>query len=228
MFYKIINSLERTSFIRHKADFYLKEARASIKESKKAYAFPASTLAQLGYLTKHASTVKLEKEIKEVKADEEDKRRVMTAARKQWVSHITPTVSKIKLEGRYISDAEIQIIEKTVNENERVTLKAPTGTGKTTAIKRIANEHKAVVLAPFRVLVGEYASDLKVIEDEKEYRDTEACCMTYDRFDIMGAHHFRNKWIFIIMPFWNYARGFTTGKYQTMERVLLHSPRWLQ
>lgn len=195
---KIAAQFARTNPDRdHKADFYLKEARASIKESKKAYAFPASTLAQLGYFTKHASTVKLEKEIKEVKADEEDKRRVMTAARKQWISHITPTASKIKLEGRYISDKEIQIIKKTVNENERVTLKAPTGTGKTTAIKRIANEHKAVVLAPFRVLVGEYASDLNVIEDEKEYRDTEACCMTYDRFDIMGAHHFRNKWIFI-------------------------------
>lgn len=195
---KIAEQFSRNSGSKgHPVSYFTSEAARSLKESKKAYAFPYGLLAKLGYSTKHSEIVRIEKKVEEAKAEEEDKRRVMVEARKHWISRIQASSSKIKLQGRYISDTEIPIIENAIKENQRVTLKAPTGTGKTTAIKRIANEHNAIVLAPFKVLVQEYASDLKVINDEKEYKSSSACCMTYDRFVIMGMHHFQNKWIFI-------------------------------
>lgn len=180
----------------HDKYYFIEEAKRSLKETKKAYSFPYKNLYLLGYSVKNTRISKVEKEVEEAAAEEIDKRKVMVEARMHWISRIQPSSSKIKLQGRYISDTEIPIIENTIRDNTRVTLKAPTGTGKTTTIKRIANEHDAIVLAPFTVLVDEYASDLKVIKEEKEYKGT-ACCMTYDRFVIMGPHNFRDKWIFI-------------------------------
>lgn len=193
---KIADVFERNNPHGDTSDKYYAEAWKSIENIDRVTSAPMGTMYRLGYITKNAQIAKKEREILAEKSKSEDKRKKIVELRKKFISHIVPSASKIKLKGRYISDTEIPIIEKTVRENERVTLKAPTGTGKTTAIKRIANEHDAVVLAPFNVLVQEYATDLKVIKDEKEYNG-KACCMTYDRLVIMGTHNFRNKWIFI-------------------------------
>lgn len=97
-------------------------------------------------------------------------------------NNITTTIMSKFIRNNLYDDFADEIREA-LNTRKRILVKAPTGTGKTCLMKRLAAEYNAVILVPMKDMLGLYACDgiSEITKDNyNEYNPFKPCVMIWD------------------------------------------------